>query len=94
VRLFRCTDPAYREGIERDGLVPRELDGKLYAWPTLEAAEEYRRDDRGNWSDIWSFEDHGDSVESMAMRAEVTARTLDRAVPPEYLALVYGEPFV
>jgi hypothetical protein len=64
----------------------------LFAWPTLEAAEEYRRG-RGNWADIWAFEDHGRSTMSVAMSGEETARTVVGDVPPEELELVYEEPY-
>ena len=64
----------------------------LFVWPTLDAAHAYRVGlNASGWADIWSFPDQGESRESPSpiMRAGVTARVLDRAVPPGDLKLDY-----
>jgi hypothetical protein len=90
--LYHCARPEDRPGIQIYGLRGKRHEPYLFAWPTLNAAEEYRRDVCGSWADIWAFEDHGSSTASVAMSAGETARTVVGHVPPHELKLEYAEP--
>lgn len=64
----------------------------LFVWPTEDAAHEWRKGmNASGYADVWAFDELGGSRLSPGgtICAGVTARVLDRPVPPRKLELVY-----